>query len=141
MSWFKRTRPQPKIQSKVPNYPVEYPAGIALRTEKGFYFLHKDGKRYRITSDRIVDSWHFPFVVETSEIALSRYPVAVGKLGFRDGSLLNNIADGRMYIVSESKLRHITSPDVLERLGVTRDDALLVSDADINIMKLGEEII
>lgn len=141
MSWFKRTPPQPTTSNTVPNYPVEYPTCIAVRTEKGFYYINRDGKRYRIPSERIADTWRFPFVITTSEVAVSGYPLAVSKLGFRDGSLLNNIADGRIYLVSESKLRHVTSPDVLSRLGVTKEDALLVSDADIKIMKLGEEII
>jgi len=78
--------------------------------------------------------------VDASESSLSNYPVAVTKLAFRDGSLLHNIKDGKLYLVSEARLRHITSPDVLERLGVTRDDAMLVADSDIAIMKFGEEI-
>jgi hypothetical protein len=78
--------------------------------------------------------------VDTTEVALSNYPVAYSKAGFRDGTLLNNIADGRLYLVSAGRLRHITSPAVLERLGATRDDAMTVSDAEINLMKQGAEI-
>lgn len=78
--------------------------------------------------------------VETTEVACSKYPKAYGKLGFRDGSLLYNIKDAKLYLVSDSVLRHIVSPSALERLGVTMDDAMVVSDKDINIMKRGEEI-
>lgn len=144
-NWFKRRELPPTLPAtkpELPTAPVEYPTGIAVKTQDGkFYFLHKDGKRYRIQSSKIFMSWGFPLIVPTTEAALKNYPVAVTKLGFRDGSLLNNIADGKLYLVSESRLRHITNPEVLTRLGVTREDALVVSDADIKIMKLGEEII
>ncbi len=133
--WKKKT-PAPTL----PTSPVDYPSGIAVRTETAVYLIHKDGKRYRIASQSILESWNFPFVVNSTEAALARYPKSISKLGFRDGTLLNNIADGKMYLVSDSKLRHIVHPDVLTRLGVTKDDAVLVSAADIKIMKPGEEI-
>lgn len=123
-----------------PTVPVEYPSGIAVKTERGLFLINKDGKRYRVPSQRVFESWRFPLVVDTSEVAVSRYPVAVTKLGFRDGTLLNNIADGKLYLVSESKIRHITSPEVLSRLGISKDDAMLVSGDEIKIMKVGEEI-
>jgi len=63
----------------------------------------------------------------------------VTKVGFRDGSLLNNIADGRMYVVSGGRLRHIVDPAVLDRLG--NPEAVVVSDAEIQIMKQGAAII
>ena len=129
-----------RTRADLPSGPVVFPSGIAVKTEKGAYFIHKDGRRYRIQSKQILDSWRFPLIVDASESSLSNYPVAVTKLAFRDGSLLHNIKDGKLYLVSEARLRHITSPDVLERLGVTRDDAMLVADSDIAIMKFGEEI-
>ena len=102
--------------------------------------IMKDGKRYRIPTQRILDSWNYPLIVDTSEAALAKYPVAVTKVGFRDGSLLNNIADGRLYLVSAGALRRVTDPAVLTRLGVTRNDAVVVSDAEIQIMKQGADI-
>lgn len=131
---------KPSPENNYPIRPVDYPSGICLKTSKGTYLLAKDGKRYRIMTKNIYDSWNFPLTVITTELALENYPVAHTKLGFRDGTLLNNVADGRMYLVSDSTLRHITDPAVFVRLGVTKDDCLLVSDAEINIMQQGEEI-
>lgn len=136
VKWFKKAEP-PAV---LPSTPQTYPSGIAVKTDKGTYLIHKDGKRYRIQSDEIFESWAFPRVVLTSEVALKNYPIAYTRLGFRDGTLLHNIKDGKMYLVSESKIRHITSPAVLKRLGATKDDLLLVSDDDINLMKRGDEI-
>lgn len=129
-----------KSKTKIPTTPIQYPSGICVRTPQGAYRIGTDGKRYRIVSERIMRSWNFPFVVETTEEALRKHPVAVTKLGFRDGTLLNNFADGKMYLVSGAKLRHIKNPDFLEYLGVTLNDSLVVSDKEIQIMKQGEPI-
>lgn len=133
----KKTKP---IQQYYPVTPQVYPAGTAVVTSEGRYFINKDGKRYRITTDAIWDSWKFPLTVYTSEPALQGYPIALSRLGFRDGSLLNNIADGKLYVVSGGVLRHIVDPLVFTRLGVSQQDAVVVSDAEINIMKQGEAI-
>lgn len=141
--WFRKNEPQPApvvVVKELPNHPVSYPAGFCVKTHKGHYLINKDGKRYRLPTQRIVDSWSFPHIIETTEVALSNYPVAVTKLGFRDGSLLDNIADGKLYLASGNKLRHVTSPDVLETLGLNVGDALIVSDAEISLMEQGEEI-
>lgn len=135
--WSKTPLPS---RTNIPSGPVDLPSGVCVKSEKGAYLIHKDGKRYRIPSKQVLDSWAFPLIVDASEASLSNYPVAVSKLGFRDGSLLHNIADGKMYLVSQSRLRHIVSVNVLERLGVSKDDFMLVSDSDINIMKHGDEI-
>jgi hypothetical protein len=122
----------------LPNEPVEYPTGICVKTEKGAYRIHTDGKRYRIPTQAILESWNFPLIVDASEASLAKYPVGVSKVGFRDGSLLNNIADGRMYLVSGGKLRHVVDPAVLDRLG--NPEARVVSDAEIQLMKQGAAI-
>lgn len=130
----------PQTETKVwplPTHPVEYPTGIAVRTEKATYRIHSDGKRYRIPTEAILQSWNFPLVVNSTEAALVNYPVAVTKIGFRDGSLLNNIADGKLYLVSAGRLRHVVDPDVLTRLGINHLMARVVSDDEIKMMKQG----
>ena len=131
--------PTPPSRATLPTEPVEYPTGIAVRTERGAYRIHTDGKRYRIPTQAILESWKFPIIVDASEASLAKYPIGVTKVGFRDGSLLNNIADGRMYVVSGGRLRHIVDPAVLDRLG--NPEAVVVSDAEIQIMKQGAAII
>jgi hypothetical protein len=131
---------QPQSRANLPSEPVEYPFGICVRTERGAYYLKTDGKRYRIPTQAIMDSWQFPFVVDASEAALANYPIALAKLIFREGSLLNNIADGRLYLVSGFKLRHVVDPAVLDRMGINHLMARVVSDAEIQMMKMGEPI-
>ena len=85
-----------------------------------------------------MDSWNYPLILDSSEAALANYPVGVIKVGFRDGSLLNNIADGRLYVVSAGRLRHIVDPAVLDRLG--NPEFTVVSQAEIQMMRQGEPI-
>jgi hypothetical protein len=69
-------------------------------------------------------------VVETSEAALAKYRV-VARLRFRNGSLLQDMSDGKMYLISENSRRHITSPDVLERIGAVGERWMRVSSDEI----------
>jgi hypothetical protein len=74
-----------------------------------------------------------------TEAALTGIKLA-GKLGFRDGSLIKNLADGRMYLVSQNKLRHIVDPDSFDRYGLDRSKIVEVSDKEILAHDLGENL-
>lgn len=131
--WKKRQQ-----QRSLASNPTNYPNGVCLETENGFYLLRND-KRYRIPTQRILDSWGFPLSVETTEAAVAHYRI-VAKLGFRDGSLIYNVADGKMYLISQNKKRHIVSPDALELLGISSADAVKVSDFEVNLQEMGDTI-
>ncbi len=117
--------------------PTNFPSGIAVKTDKAIYWI-KDGKRFKLISDRAADSWKFT-TVNASESAVSGMKLA-GKLGFRDGSLIKNIADGRIYLVSQNKLRHIVDPDSFSKYGLDRNWVIEVSDYEINAHELGENL-
>ena len=117
--------------------PTNFPSGIAVKTDKDTYWI-KDGKRYRLISNRAAQSWCFTTVLAT-EAALSGVKLA-GKLGFRDGTLIKNVADGKMYLVSQNKLRHIVDPDSFNRYGLDRSKVVEVSDKEISAHDLGENL-
>ena len=125
------------IQKPLVTSVTNFPSGIAVKTDKGIYWI-KDGKKYRLISDRAASSWCFN-TVEATETAVSGMKLA-GKLGFRDGTLIKNIADGKMYLVSQNKRRHITSPDVFIKYGLDRSLVVEVSDMEINMHELGESL-
>ena len=77
--------------------------------------------------------------VNATEAALSGIKL-VGKLGFRDGTLIKNIADGKMYLVSQNKLRHIVDPDVFNKYGLDRSIIMEVSESEIKAHELGENL-
>ena len=123
----------------VPETPTKYPAGVLVLTETGhFYLIRREGK-LRIPSTRILESWDFARVVHTSEAALSKTPT-VGTLGFRDGTLIENMADGKLYLISANLRRQITNPDWWDLLFINSEDVILVSEAETNLHKEGEPL-
>jgi len=117
-----------------------YPVGSAIRTDEGnLYYIKSAAVRMRIPSERILDSWSSHRVITSNEIALKNYKI-MGKLGFRAGSLIHNVADGKIYLVSENKLHHIQSPEALELIGASYDDAVTVSIDDIKLHDIGEPL-
>ncbi len=117
--------------------PTNFPSGLAVKTDKDTYWI-KDGKRYRLISDRAAKSWSFT-TVNATEAALTGFKL-VGKLGFRDGALIKNIADGKIYLVSQNKLRHIVDPDSFTKYGLDRSKIIEVSEAEVSAHDLGENI-
>ncbi len=130
---WKRKQPEPNL----PTRPTRYPDGLALAVEDKVYYV-KNGILYRAVSPRAVQSWRFN-LIPTSKAAISELKYG-GVLGFRDGTLLQDIADGRLYLVSGNKRRHITSPDVFEIYGLRRDDVMLVSHEEVEIHTEGEPL-
>lgn len=130
MRLFKNTQ-----STLVISQPTNFPSGLAVKTEKATYWI-KDGKRYKLISDRAASSWCFT-TVEATEAALSGIKL-VGKLGFRDGTLIKNIADGKMYLLSQNKLRQIVDPDIFNRYGLDRSKVLEVSDSEIKAHETGD---
>lgn len=127
-----------KKVNPLPTTPKVYPHGTCVKTEEG-YFLIRDNKRYRLPTQRILESWSFPIIAETTEAAVQKYPIRA-KLGFRDGSLIYNIADGKLYLISQNKRRHIISPDVYQLLNIHPRDAVVVSNYEVNLQELGEPL-
>lgn len=115
--------------------PTSFPSGIAVKTDKGAYWI-KDGKRYRLISKRAEESWCFTTVNATEE-SLSTTKL-VGKLGFRDGTLIKNIADGKIYLISQNKKRHITDPDTFLKYGLDRSKTIEVSESEVNAHEDGD---
>ena len=116
------------------NYNPLVPSGLIAHTEKGFFYI-KGNKRFKFVSDKAKDSWALP-VVKTSEAMLVNY-LTSGILGFRDGSLLHDISDGRIYLISDSKRRHIVDPDVLEWLD---SEIIKVGQKEIFVHPEGEKL-
>ena len=132
MKLFKNTK-----SISIISQPTNFPPGIAVQTDKATYWI-KDGKRYKLISDRAAQSWCFT-TVKATEAALSGIKL-VGKLGFRDGTLIKNIADGKMYLISQNKKRHIIDPDSFNKYGLDRKSVLEVSQAEADMHQIGEDL-
>jgi ribosomal protein S4E len=110
---------------------------VAVKTNAATYWI-KDGKKYKLVSDRAAKSWSFT-EIQATEDAVSHMKVA-GKLGFRDGTLIKNIADGKMYLISQNKKRHIVDPDIFIKYGLDRSKLIEVSESEASIHDLGENL-
>jgi hypothetical protein len=100
-------RPPQKVYNPI------VPSGLIAHTEKGYFYI-KGNKKFKFVSERAMLSWSLP-IINTTENKLSKL-ITAGTLGFRDGTLIKDISDGKMYLVSDSKRRHIVDPNVLEWL-------------------------
>lgn len=141
--WFKaksstrQTANVPEIT--LPKTPQVYPEGVFVRTSKSSYYIGGPNKRLVFVSDRVLQSWSPQRVIETTEEALSKYRVS-SKMIFRTGSLIKDVSDGKLYLISGALKRHITSPDVLTKIGAVESDAILVSNTEVNLHEDGEPL-
>lgn len=117
--------------------PTNFPSGIAVKTDKASYWI-KDGKRFKIISDRAEKSWSFT-TINATENALINIKL-VGSLGFRDGTLIKNIADGKIYLISQNKRRHIIDPDSFTKYGLDRSKVIEVSESETNMHDIGDNL-
>lgn len=122
----------------LPTEPTVYPIGTCVHTERGYFYM-KANSRLRIPSLEILNSYNFHRIAESTERALINYKIT-GKMGFRSGSLIYNISDGKVYLISDFKRRQVMSPKALRLIGAKYDDAVVVSDEDIQIHEVGEPI-
>ena len=106
-------------------------SGTAVKTEKGYFYI-KNGKRLRIPTTNILRSWRFHRVAKATEEQVAHYPI-MGRVGFRDGTLVFCIADGKYYIIENSRLVHITDPQTIKNHGLKRRDAFVISKKERDI--------
>ena len=129
---FKRSRKKNIIK---PTSPTNYPYGTCIETEAGWFLIRERG-RFRIPTKRVLESWRFN-VVPSSESAVKHVKIS-GKMGFRDGSLIKNVANGQIYLISRNKRMHITNPDIFDRYGFDWNSVILVSSDETNLHDDGE---
>lgn len=111
------------------------PSGIVVEAEDKWYYLKSKSKR-PIASRRVLESWGLP-VLKCNYKAISKL-VTLGPLGFRDGTVIKSIVNGRIYIISEGKRRQITNPDWLTWLQI--GNPVLVSAEEELLNDVGDDL-
>lgn len=135
---FQMFQKRPQHQQPLPSKPIDYPTGLAVETESEVFFI-KGNTKFKYYSQRVFKSWNLVPAKGTS-LSVSRFTYG-GVLGFRDGTLINNIADGKIYLVSGNKRRHIQSPDVFGRYGLDESKIIRVSAEETNLQEEGEPLV
>ena len=137
MSWFKRKVEE--VKAEAPNSPYKYPDGVCVVTESGRYYL-KGSTKYKIKSQSVFNSWAFPTVIDSSDVAISEYKPSLRRLGFRDGTVIRDIYDQRLYIISASARVAITTPEAYRALGIDESRIRYASHEDVVFHKEGGSI-
>lgn len=120
----------------LPTTPSNYPTGTVVRVGKTHWYINGQ-VRHLIKNRRVLKTWNFPFVIDTTEEAISKF--LKGKpLGFRDGSLVGDVSDGKVYLISGKKRRLISSPEAYDLLGLKRRDAIWAAHDEIILHPEGE---
>ena len=115
-------------------YTPVVPSGLIACTDKGYFYI-KGGKKFKFISERAMLSWNLP-IINTSDDKINKLVIA-GTLGFRDGTLIKDISDGKIYLVSDSKRRHIVDPDVLEWLNT---NIVMAGQKEVLIHEEGDKL-
>lgn len=114
----------------MPTGPVDYPDGTCVVTESGRYYL-KNGRKYRVKSDSVFKSWSFPLVCESTDEAISKYKPSLRPLGFRDGTVIRDIFNLELYVITGGKRQRISSPEQLRLLGLEGKEIPYASHEDV----------
>ena len=109
-----------KKQIKITKNATFIPSGLIGLNAGSFYYV-KGNKRFKFVSERAMKSWCLP-ILKIDATFLNKL-TSGGTLGFRDGSLVKDISDGKMYLISDSKRRHVVNPDVLQWINTEIIDA------------------
>ena len=125
---------QKKHQKQTKSFIPNVPSGLIAHTEKGYYYI-KGKKRFKFVSEKAMETWSLP-IIKTVEEKLTGISVA-GILGLRDGTLAKDISDSKIYLISDSKRRHIINPDVLLWMN---SSIIEVSQKDISVHVEGDPL-
>jgi hypothetical protein len=117
------------------NRRVNWPDGLFVSTEEGVVWHILKSKKYRVFSKRVLDSWAVS-PISGSTVSVSGLAYG-GILGFRAGTVIEDISSGIIYLVSNNKRRKITDPDVLLMLALP---IITVSKAEADIHEDGDPI-
>lgn len=115
----------------------EYPPGTFLDTDRGYFYVHRPKELRRVVTKRVLMSWSPPRLVKVPFSSLKGHRI-IGKLKFRNGSLIKNYGDGKIYLIVDGKRRHIASPDYLSALDATHKDVFIVSIDEVELHPEGE---
>ncbi len=115
-----------------------WPSGLALKAGEEYYLVKGDGVVYKFYSERVFDTWSL-LPIEIAESALAGMQIK-GTIGFRDGTLIDNMADGRLYLISANKRRQITNPVWLEKYGLLGMPIITASEKEVNIHDEGDKL-
>ena len=110
--------------------------GTCIKTSGNMYYYVKSGKdglTLHHMTQRVFESWNFPNVFKLPDDGLLNGCVTGVALGFRDGTVIGNIMNGKKYIISDRKRMEI---DDIKSLPF-RTKIIWASQNEVNLHKDG----
>lgn len=116
---------------------TDLPIGTCVYDGTNHWYLQGRYKRAILTK-RVFKSWNFPYVVNVSpEFTASL--LKAKPLKFRNGTIVRAM-DGGIYVISEGKRRLIANPDYLVAFGLKKSDVEYISNRELELHELGEDL-
>lgn len=117
-----------------------YPNGAILQSKSGNIYYVKDGKKFPITSDQILNV-DYPDSIKqiVSDEELGNMSDGDPIL-LKDGTLVKSYDKTDVYVISEGKKRPIVSGEIFESLGYKWSDIVSVSDDVLNQHTTGDVV-
>ncbi len=125
-----------KTPAPTPRNLDHIPTGTVIQSSLGYFYI-KGNQKIKIISDRILKSWDFPRTVLVTDDCADRFKTN-GRMGFREGTVIEDMSTRQTFLISGNQRRLITSPDHLVNLNI--DDIMVVSAEEAGIHVRGEDI-
>jgi len=120
---------------QIPNYPN----GIIVKSVNNpkVYYIENNTKRPIESPNMLISQFRWQDLIEVSPVELDA--IALGTpMTFRDGSLLSN--NGTVYVVSNARVRPITSPQAFLSKGYKWNNIIPVSNAELSLHQKGDSL-
>jgi micrococcal nuclease len=120
---------------QIPNYPN----GIIVKSVNNpkVYYIENNTKRPIESPNMLISQFRWQDLIEVSPVELDA--IALGTpMTFRDGSLLSN--NGTVYVVSNARVRPITSPQAFLSKGYKWNNIIPVSNAELSLHQKGASL-
>jgi hypothetical protein len=109
--------------------------GVCYKIEGTLYYI-RGGKSYKFFSYRAFQSWRLTPV--DADYTWPPHWMEAKTLGFRDGTLIQNAKDGKIYLISDARRLLLTRP--LSDYGFDISQVLEVSNEEVEFHIEGEEV-
>jgi micrococcal nuclease len=114
----------------------QFPNGSLIRSVSGtqVYYIDQGKKRYISSPNMLTSQFRWQDVIVTSPVEIDA--ISEGSaMTYAEGSLLSN--RGVVYVVSETKVRPIASPEVFIAKGYKWSNIIAVSDTELGVHQRG----
>lgn len=132
-----------QLDSTSKSYLVKHPNGTLVKTwDNPAVYLIENGQKRWVSDPLVLESHNYRWdrVVTIVPEEMRDYSEGEFFNKMRDGSLILG-SDGKVYVISDSKKRWITTEQIFNNLGYKWNNVYRISDAQLNTYVTGDSIV